>query len=440
MAVFGSTINPALGRVDYSPLAQGLAMGGQLAAQGMSNFGQGVTQGIQSFLRNQEEKKNEQEGIAFIKSQMPGIDDATAKAGLKAAGGAAAFVKFKSDMAAQQDADRMRRLQLSEMERQAAEQSRLNAAMTASPAQQAITAGSSFENLPTGTKAFLPSAPTSTYDFINRATSSGASPSTWLPQAIQFSQLEENVAQARQRMANKPELGYPTPEGAFSKAAEMAKGRTGVSPSFTVAQGRYFPAFREEQPGAFEKEADKLRAQSAQKRLDQFTNDYDLAIAAGNSATMVLEGLNAGKKTGIFTPFVNFANRLFEGAGIKDSKVAADQILAKGIAGAQAATISLLARGLGSMSNADREFYVATTPGITDETLSNRYFSEMAKENEKFAKQDRELVRQMQRNKVDTEEIVRKIEELRENRNVARDIYRRVIGGGISQNASQYLN
>ena len=80
MAVFGSTINPALGRVDYSPPAQGLAMGGELSAQGLSNFGQGVTQGIQNFLKKQEEKRNEEEGIAFIKNQMPGIDDATAKA------------------------------------------------------------------------------------------------------------------------------------------------------------------------------------------------------------------------------------------------------------------------------------------------------------------------------------------------------------------------
>lgn len=70
MAVFGSTINPALGRVDYSPLAQGLAQGGQLAAQGLSNFGTSVAQGIQTFLKKQEDKQNEQEGINFIKAQF----------------------------------------------------------------------------------------------------------------------------------------------------------------------------------------------------------------------------------------------------------------------------------------------------------------------------------------------------------------------------------
>lgn len=104
MAIFGSTINPALGRVDYSPLAQGLAQGGQLAAQGLSNFGTSVAQGIQTFLKKQEDKQNEQEGINFIKAQFPGIGDAEAKAGLKAAGGAAAFVKFRQDMGERQKA------------------------------------------------------------------------------------------------------------------------------------------------------------------------------------------------------------------------------------------------------------------------------------------------------------------------------------------------
>jgi hypothetical protein len=58
----------------------------------------GVSQGIDAFLKKKEEKKNEQEAIAFVKSQFPGIDDAAAKAGIKATGGAGAFIKFKQDM------------------------------------------------------------------------------------------------------------------------------------------------------------------------------------------------------------------------------------------------------------------------------------------------------------------------------------------------------
>jgi hypothetical protein len=213
-----------------------------------------------------------------------------------------------------------------------------------------------------------------------------------------------------------------------------------MTPSFSVVQGRYYPIFREQEPGAFEKTTDKLAAESAQKRLDQFTSDYDNAVSGATSAKLVIEGLNSGQQTGVFTPFVNFTKRAFKAAGV-DIDVAEAELLQKGLAGFQASQISVLARGLGAMSNADREFYVATAPNITDSTTANRFFAEMALENEKFAKQDRALVRQMQKEKVPTQEIVNTIEALRESRNVARDVYRRVVTKDtqFSENSLQFL-
>lgn len=104
MAIIGQGVQAGLGRVDYTPYLQGAMAGAQGIAQGIAGFGQGVTQGIQNYIKKQEEKKNEQEGIDFIKSQFPGIGDAEAKAGLKAAGGPAAFVKFRQDMGERQKA------------------------------------------------------------------------------------------------------------------------------------------------------------------------------------------------------------------------------------------------------------------------------------------------------------------------------------------------
>jgi hypothetical protein len=443
MFTFGSQVNPSLLRQDFSPIlqaaqaqAQGIQQAAAIKAQSLAQFGSTVAKGIETYAKKEEEKKVTAEGIDFIKSQFPGISDKEAQAGLKAAGGPAAYVKFRRDEVASADAARLRKAQLDELDRQTAGREVLNRALSASPAQRAISAGASFESLPTGAGAFLPQGPRNTAEFISRAQSSGAPADLWLPQAIQYSQIEENVAKA----GPKPELGFATPEEALKKASELAKGRVGVTPTFSVVQGRYYPIFREQEPGAYERETDKLAAQAAQKRLDQFTSDYDNAIAAGTSATMVLEGLDAGKTTGVFQPLVNLFNRLGEAAGIKDLGVVKDELMAKGIAGQQASQVSLLARGLGSVSNADREFYVATTPSITDSTLANKYFAEMAKENEKFAKQDRALIRQMQDKKVPTQEIVNAIEALRESRNVARDVYRRVVGGGeASPNASKYL-
>jgi hypothetical protein len=78
--------------------------GAQGIAQGLASFGQSVGSGIQNYLKKQEEKKREQEGIEFIKNQFPGIDDKAAKAGLSAAGGPAAFVKFQSEQNAMREA------------------------------------------------------------------------------------------------------------------------------------------------------------------------------------------------------------------------------------------------------------------------------------------------------------------------------------------------
>jgi len=104
MAIIGQGVQAGLGRIDYSPYMQGAVAGAQGIAQGIAQFGQSVGSGIQNYLKKEEEKKREQEGIEFIKNQFPGIDDKAAKAGLNAAGGPAAFVKFQSEQNALREA------------------------------------------------------------------------------------------------------------------------------------------------------------------------------------------------------------------------------------------------------------------------------------------------------------------------------------------------
>ena len=57
-------VNPALGRIDYTPYAQGAVAGAQGIAQGIAGFGQGVSQGIREFLKKKEEKELEKQGIS----------------------------------------------------------------------------------------------------------------------------------------------------------------------------------------------------------------------------------------------------------------------------------------------------------------------------------------------------------------------------------------
>jgi hypothetical protein len=203
----GSQIRPELSAVDYTPFLQAAGQSAQMQAQGIANFASGVSQGIQTFLKKQEEKQNEQEGIAFIKSFDPSLSDEAAKAGYRAAGGAAAFVKFKTDWSQAQLAQRLNQKQVEEMERAITEKKALDEAMrgaTAPTAVSEIMAGVPFEKLPTGARAFTqPSS--SAQDFIVRAQRAGVSPTTYAPVALTLSQVEENLSKAEAARATKPE-------------------------------------------------------------------------------------------------------------------------------------------------------------------------------------------------------------------------------------------
>jgi hypothetical protein len=55
MAAIGSGINPALGRVDYSPFLQGAQMAAQGRMQGSNALSEGVSQGFQDYLKKREQ-------------------------------------------------------------------------------------------------------------------------------------------------------------------------------------------------------------------------------------------------------------------------------------------------------------------------------------------------------------------------------------------------
>jgi len=60
----GSTINPALGRTDYSAYAQGAIAGGQAIGQGIANLGQSIASGIEAYTKKKEAKKELETAIS----------------------------------------------------------------------------------------------------------------------------------------------------------------------------------------------------------------------------------------------------------------------------------------------------------------------------------------------------------------------------------------
>lgn len=203
MLTYGTQVNPSLLRQDFSPIlqaaqaqAQATQQAAQMRAQSMANFGQVVSKGIQDFLKKKEEKDLEQKGVEFIKSQIPGIDDKAALAGLKAAGGPAAFVKFQQDMAQSRTQQTVQDMQLAELKRGVAEQERLRQILSTSPAAAAIQTGAKFEQLPTGAGAFTP-VPRSAQEFMSTAQAAGISPTTYLPLASQMAGYEKTLAETK---------------------------------------------------------------------------------------------------------------------------------------------------------------------------------------------------------------------------------------------------
>lgn len=89
MPALGSNINAALGRIDYSPIAQGgraAAQGimgaGQAQAQGIMALGQGLSQGIQKYQKKQEDKKIMEGAVGTIEGFLSSNPNVAKKLGL----------------------------------------------------------------------------------------------------------------------------------------------------------------------------------------------------------------------------------------------------------------------------------------------------------------------------------------------------------------------
>ena len=229
---------------------------------------------------------------------------------------------------------------------------------------------------------------------------------------------------------------YTSPEEALAAAQKLPFDKNSQVASFTHTEGGYLPTIQPKPPQQFESGFAKLAAESTQKKLDAIDQEYNNAISAQQAATLAEEALKTGKvTTGFGAPLASFVKRVADSIGVNLGVT--EQILAeKGIANMQQQGIRAIMHGLGSMSNADREYAAFSMPSIKDPAMATKYFIELAKENARLAKEDKAFIRQLQRadKNIDPAEIVRQVEERREGRNVAQDVLKKVMA---SEKASQ---
>ena len=426
MAIIGQGVQAGLGRVDYTPYLQGAMAGSQGIAQGIAGIGQGIAQGVQGYLQKKEEKRQEDEAsqmITGILKTNPGLssqlklapdeqgnfDKGAIKAAIKGAGGPVNAIKLAMTLEELGNQQKARR------EQQAA----------ASYASLLSQGGGSIP-APISNQALAQFSPEARM----------AGQAAYLQQARQAAELDKTRAETENLLIPKTKeanAGYLNPEEALKEAERLNKGRTGFAPSFTPVQGRYFPVLRENPTPAYESEEEKGTAKRYGDRMTAIETGIDDALKAAIPASQVLAALDSNQTTGFFAPFTTFVSNVLN---LDDA--AKKTLLAKGIASLSANQVTTLARGLGSMSNADRDYFAKAAPSITDPTQVNRFYAEMAIQNAKFAQEDRDYINERMMEGIGTRQIYIELEGRRKARNIAKSIYKKATG--LSPEAADYLN
>lgn len=450
MFTYGSQVNPSLGRQDFSSIlqgaqarAQGQIQAAQAQAQMYANIGSTIGNAIQTFAQKQEEKRQTEAGSKFISdwfksdpNRIPGFQLPVDDKGepdkkaigeiIKNLGGVPNAVKSFMAMSEFEESAKARRQQ--EQAASYAAMLRQGGGQVPSPVSNQALAQFSPQARMAGEAAYLQNERQRAELLQTRAATQKAE------------------AEAAALRAGKPKGNvYDSPQAGLAEIKRLTDSKQfppGVVPVLKAEGNGYVieTIGAPTPPPGVESTYEQLGAKSAQAALDAYKQSFADAARAGQSGRLVVSALDKGATTGVFAPFKTIGLKILSEAapGIKP-ELFEQELATKGIAALQAYGATGLARGLGSMSNADREFFVALFPSITDTKQLNRFYALMAAENEKFANEDRKFVRELEEKGVRQDKILRELEARIEGRNVAQSIYEKVTGSGLSSNASQFL-
>jgi hypothetical protein len=362
MAAFGQGINPALGRIDYSPYAQGAAMGAQGIAQGIAALGQGAAIGVQNYLKRKEEKQQEEAAISSIggilkrnpelASQLNlqadaagNFDQGALKAAIKGAGGPANTLKLAATL---------EELGVQRQARQQQEQAASYAAMlrqgggqVPSPVSNQALAQFSPQARIAGESAYLQGEQARANLAKTRAEEAALlAPKPVGVESLRFASQQEKDASDKRIADRANQIALKQPGSALSNKAEENAARVAAAKIYesglvntttevvnpTTGQPEFFQETRnitgelvgrkpvyapnaspEEQALAAEKVA---AAQSSVKWMDTFSENASLAstrLAKNKAAIALLESGNV--KTGPGTPFIQGVRRVFAAYG-----------------------------------------------------------------------------------------------------------------------------
>ncbi len=433
----GSQIRPELSAVDYTPFLQAAGQSAQMQAQGIAAGVGGALKGFESYVQQQKENKQLESKVKSGEKIATALGNLLKDVNPQAATEFGGFVSTLSDPnASLRDRASVAEsmgpllnniLNLAQAGKQAQDQKAI--------AEYAGLLRSGGGSIPAPVSGAALSRFTPEQMAAGRA--------AFLQEATGVAQLGKLTAETERERAQAKALLIPRPEKTPSVTQQIINTRIAAKQrelgrplTERETEAEQIFAIRATQPvptPAFEETESVETAKRYSARMTNIETGIDDSLKAAIPAAQVLSALDAGQTTGFFAPFTTFISNV-----LSLDSAAQKTLLEKGIASLSANQITTLARGLGSMSNADRDYFAKAAPKLTDPTKANRFYAQMAIENARLAQEDRDYINERMTDGIGTRQIYIELENRRKGRNVAEYVYNTTVLG-LSPEAARAL-
>jgi hypothetical protein len=381
----GSQINPALGRIDYTPYAQGAMMGAQSIGQGIANLGQGIASGIEQYQKQKKENKmmeaqlkaniNSLEGLGAISSSLsPQAQEVFNGTMSKLNDPSTPLVeKLALSQSAQKTVGELLNFGIQEREKQ----------------QQMIATNAAYIAAQQGGELPLVLSPEVRAQAIPQM----------LAMRQQRAEIGKTQAQALAAVAQSPqEIIYPTPQGA--RAAGVA-----ANPDAQVlvepAKGGYTFKAQQSLPQQVVNPEDKLRIETFGEEVKTLLQAGQTARQLAPQVNTLLNGLETGKlKTGKLEDLKLEARSLGKVLGVGvDEDALANSETAKAMFGRM--ILEYFQQTKGSISNAENQLFASFGPELGKSEKANKAILQVAQKRMSLDRSQEKIVRDFAAGKID---------------------------------------
>jgi hypothetical protein len=281
-----------------------------------------------------------------------------------------------------------------QQEKELADRARLDQFLTQTPAGAAISGGTSFENLPTGTAAFLPRQFGNAQELLVAGQRAGIPVTQLLPVAAGMASLGKTEAEARA-------LGLKTASGkkVYNSFEAAANELNRMQAGGLLQKGQVGNVKSEGDGYVIETSSMQVPDPEATARVDLIKGALNQDIEAGRTARNLAPGINdlnklfqEGLTTDRLTPFKTRAMSLAKGLGFTVDEKKLEQ-LETAEAYMTQQILGFIQQTKGAVSNKENDLFALMGPGIQRSTATNRRLLKIMDDRLRLEAQIGDLVR-----------------------------------------------